>query len=84
MHYRVYSTMVKKCERWYSTKAEAVAAFERACKRKGIAPPLCYPPGVSGDSITTNELAYPRSTCAAGVREGHGTLYIEVRNDVLR
>lgn len=80
MHYRVHSTKVK-CLRWYPTRTEAIAAFERACKRMGIAPPESYPPGASGDSITTNELACPRRTCAAGMREGHGTLYVEARSD---
>ena len=75
--------MVKKCELWYPTRAEAIAAFERACKRKGLAPPLPYPPGASGDSITTNDIAYPRSTCAAGLREGHGTMYVEARSDFM-
>ena len=69
MHYRVHSTKVK-CLPWYPTKAEAIAAFERASKRMGIAPPLHYPLGASGDCIATNELTYPRRTCAAGMREG--------------
>jgi len=55
VHYRVHSTKVKKCERWYPTKAQAIAAFERACKKAGIAPPLHYPPTVSGDSGTLLE-----------------------------
>ena len=71
MHYRVHSTKVK-CLRWYPTKTEAITAFERQSKRPGIAPPARYSPSGSGDSITTNALAYPRSTCAAGLREGHG------------
>jgi hypothetical protein len=70
MHYRVHSTKVKPGG-WYPTKAGAIAAFERACKRKGISPPERYPPGVSGDSITNNDIAYPRHTSAAGMREGH-------------
>jgi hypothetical protein len=70
MHYRVHSTKVKS-ERWYETKAEAIAAFERSCKRACIAPPLRYPPSVSGDSITTNDIAYPRRTYAAAMRDGH-------------
>jgi hypothetical protein len=69
MQYRVHSTNVK-CERWYPTEAEAIAAFEHASKRAGIEPPLHYPPSVSGDSITNNDIAYPRSTCAAGTRAG--------------
>ena len=80
VHYRVHSTMVKQCEQWYPTKAEAIAAFERACKRKGLAPPLRYPPGVSGDSVTTNGIAYPRHTC---MPDGQGWVYVDARNDVL-
>ena len=57
MYYRVHSTKVKvKC--WYRTKAEAIAAFDRQAKRAG-APPLDYPPTISGDSITTSDIAYP-------------------------
>ena len=82
MHYRVHSTKVK-CLRWYPTKAEATAAFECASKREGIAPPLRYPPGVSGDCLTNNDIAYPRRTCAAGMREGHGWLCVDTRNDLL-
>ena len=82
MHYRVHSTKVK-CLSWYPTRAQAIAAFESKCKRMGIAPPECYPPGASGDSITTNELAYPRRTCAAGMREGHGWVSVDTRNDFL-
>ena len=55
MHYLVHSTQVKAAGRWYPTKAEAIAAFERACKRKGIAPPLNYPPASSGDTITRGD-----------------------------
>lgn len=82
MYYRVRSRKVK-CGEWYPTKTEAIEAFERQCKRQGIAPPFHYPPGVSGDSIITNDGACPRSTCAAGLREGHGWVYVESRNDVL-
>ena len=49
MLYCVHSAKVK-CDRWYPTKAEAIAAFERKRKRAGIAPPLKYPPSVSGDA----------------------------------
>ena len=49
---------------------------------EGIQPPERYPPGVSGDSITTNGLAYPRRTSAPGVRDGHGWVYVDARNDV--
>ena len=80
MHYRVYSMKVK-CGSWYPTWAEAIAAFERASRRAGIPSPLCYPPGASGDSITTNELAYPRCRSAAGMRDGHGCVYVDARND---
>ena len=61
----------------------AIAAFERACTRAGIPPPERYPPEVSGDSITTKELAYPRRTCAAGMREDHGWVCVDTRNDLL-
>ena len=70
VHYRVHSTKVK-CLRWYPTRAAAIAAFERASKRAGIAPPEC------GDSITnTHPLQFslrydgrPRAGMA-GVRGG--------------
>ena len=58
--------------RWYATEAQAIAALEPASKRVGIVPPKRYPPGASGDGVTTNDIAYPRHTCVAGVREGHG------------
>ncbi|HEX8892787.1 MAG TPA: hypothetical protein VF783_05660 [Terriglobales bacterium] len=32
--------------------------------------------------VTNNDIAYPRSTCAAGMRDGHGTVYVDARNDV--
>ena len=76
MRYRVHSTKVKPGH-WYPTKAEAIAAFERQCKRLGISPPTQYPPRLSGDSITKNGIAYPRSTCAAGMRDGHGWVYVD-------
>ena len=44
--------------------------------------PSAILPGVSGDSITTNDVAYPRSTCAMGRRDGHGWVYVDARNDV--
>ena len=81
VHYRVRSIKVK-CERWYPTRAQAIAAFESKCKRVGIPPPECYPPGASGDSITTG-LAYPRRICAAGLREGHDWVCVDTRNDLL-
>jgi hypothetical protein len=71
VHYRVHSTIIDS-KRWYPTKAEAIAAFERQSKRAGVSPPEHYPPSVSGDSITTNDIAYPRSTCAMGRRASHG------------
>ena len=73
-----------KCLRWYPTNVQASAAFERACKRAGISPPLHYPPGASGDSITSNDLAYPRRSCAAGMRDGHGWGCVDTRNDLLQ
>ena len=56
--------------------------FERNCKRSAVSPPLRYPPSVSGDSITNNDIAYPRYRSAAVVREGHGCMYVDARNDV--
>ena len=82
MHYRIHSTKVKS-RGWYPTKTEAIAAFERGCKRVGIAPPLHYPPSVSGDSITNSNIAYLRSPWATEVREGHGWVYFEARNDFM-
>jgi hypothetical protein len=38
VHYRVYSMKVK-CGSWYPIQAEAIAVFERKCKRPWIAPP---------------------------------------------
>ena len=79
MYYRVHSTKVKvKC--WYRTKAEAIAAFDRQAKRAG-APPLDYPPTISGDSITTSDIAYPAGTRAAGMRNGHGCVYVDDKNE---
>ena len=72
---------MKRCEQWHPTRTEAIDAFERKCKRAGIRPPERYPPGVSGDSITNNDVAYPRRKCAAGMRGEHGTVYVEARND---
>ena len=39
-------------------------------------------PSVSGDSITNNDIAYLRSTSAAGMRGGQGWVYVEASNDV--
>ena len=80
LHYRVHSTMVKS-ERWYGTRAEAIAAFEQKCKRARIAPPRQYPPRVSGDFVTSNSIAYPCRRSARGVREGHGWVYVDARSD---
>ena len=80
MRYRVHSTKVKP-KRWYPTKAEAIAAFELQSKRARVSPPEHYPPGVSGGSITTNDVVYPRTTCAIGRRDGHGWVYVDARND---
>ena len=54
-----------------------MAAFERKCKRAGIQPPEPYPLGVSGDDVTNNDSAYPRRTCACGLRDGHDWVYVE-------
>ena len=81
VQYRVHSTKVKR-GRWYPTKAQAIAAFERNCKRLGISPPKYYPPAVSGDAVTDNHVAYPHYICAVGVRDGHGCVYVEATNDV--
>ena len=62
-----------------STKAEAIAVFERKCKRAGIEPPHDYPPDVSGDSFTGNHIDYPH--WAAWVPDGHGWVYVDARND---
>ena len=32
--------------------------------------------------VTNNDIAYPRSTCAMGMRVGHGWVCVEARNDV--
>ena len=52
-----------------------------ALQRK-TSPPERYPPGVSGDSITNNDIAYPGHTSATAMREGHGMVYVDARNDV--
>ena len=51
VRYRVHSAIIDS-KRWYPTKAEAIAAFERQSKRAGVWPPERYPPGVSGDSTS--------------------------------
>ena len=80
MRYRVHSTIIAS-KRWYPTKGEAIEAFECQCKLAGISLPGWYPPSVSGDCFTTNDVAYPRSTCAMGRRDGHGCVYVDARND---
>jgi len=42
----IFSSKVR-IERWFDTPDEAIAAFERNCKRLGLEPPLHYPPGVA-------------------------------------
>ena len=65
MRYGVHTTQVW-CLRWYPTKAQAIAAFERVSERSGTAPPECYPPGASGDSITPpRDFAQPWLRAAA-------------------
>ena len=80
MHYRVHSTNVKYGS-WYPTKAGAIAGFEQKYKRARIAPPRQYPPRVGGDFVTSNSIAYPHRRSARGLREGHGTMYVDARND---
>ncbi|HEX8893032.1 MAG TPA: hypothetical protein VF783_06900 [Terriglobales bacterium] len=76
-----YHSEKVKCRSWYPTRGTAIAAFKRACKEAGIAPPERHRP--SGDTITHNDLAYPRRIWAAGMREGHGWVYVDPRNDLL-
>jgi len=78
--YQVTSSKVR-IERWFANREEAIAAFERKCKRLGLTPPLSYPPGVSGDVFQDNRIAYPRWTWAARVRDGHGYVLVERRNE---
>jgi len=40
-------------------------------------------PSVSGDTIMTNDIAYPGHNSARGVREGHGYVYVDARNKEL-
>ena len=79
MIYQVSSSKVRIL-RWFESREEAIVAFERKCKRLGIAPPEYYPPGISGDSISDNLIAYSRRTWAAGVRDGHGYVFVEKKN----
>ena len=46
MIYQVSSSKVR-IDRWYESREEAIKAFERQCKKLGIAPPLSYPPGLA-------------------------------------
>ena len=78
MIYQVSSSKVP-IKRWFESREEAIAAFEHQCKHLGITPPLHYPPAVSGDTVEDNGIAYPPRTCAAGVRDGHGYVYVEKR-----
>jgi hypothetical protein len=77
--YEVSSSKVR-IERWFESREDAIAAFERKCKRLGIPAPLHYPPGQSGDCVSSNLLAYPRRTCATRLRDGHGYVFVEKRN----
>jgi hypothetical protein len=43
--------------RWFHTREQAIAAFERKCKRLGFTSPLSYPPGSSGDTFHDNRIA---------------------------
>ena len=79
MRYKVHCTRVK-VEGWYRSTDNAIAAFERQCKRDGVEPPLQYPPGLSGDCFRGNRVAYPHRTSAAGRRDGHGCVYIDAAN----
>jgi hypothetical protein len=76
--YQVSSSKVR-IRRWFDTREEAIAAFEHQCKHLGLTPPLHYPPAVSGDTVEDNGIAYPPRTYAAGVRDGHGYVYVEQR-----
>jgi hypothetical protein len=77
--YQVSSSKVR-IVRWFESREEAIAAFERKCKRLGIPAPLHYPLGVSGDCVSSNLLAYLHRTWAAGVRDGHGYVFVEKRH----
>ena len=79
MIYQVSSSKVR-IRRWFDTREEAIAAFEHQCKQLGLAPPLHYPPAVSGDTVEDNGIAYPRRTCAVGARDGHGYVFVESRD----
>jgi hypothetical protein len=77
--YQVSSSKVR-IKRWFESTEEAIAAFEHQCKHLGLTPPLHYPPAVSGDTVEDNGIAYPHRTCAAGVRDGHGYVFVERRD----
>jgi hypothetical protein len=69
--YKISSSKVCSIH-WFDTREEAIAASEPMSKQIGLSPPLHYPPAVSGDTLEDNGIAYPRRTCAAGLRDGHG------------
>ena len=46
----------------------------------GDRPASVVSPSVSGDTIMTNDIAYPGHNSARGVREGHGYVYVDARN----
>jgi hypothetical protein len=79
--YQVSSSKVR-IDRWYESREEAIKAFERQCKKLGIAPPLSYPPGKSGDAVSDNRTGEPRRTCATGARNGHGYVFVQKRNRI--
>jgi hypothetical protein len=54
--YQVSSSKVRIL-RWFDTREQAIAAFERKCKRLGLTPPLGYSPGSSGDTFHDNRIA---------------------------
>jgi hypothetical protein len=74
--YQVSSSKVR-IKRWFKSGEEATAACERECWRIGLAPPSDYPPAVSGDTVEDNGIAH---TCATGVRDGHGYVFVESRD----
>lgn len=49
----------------------------------GDRPASVVSPSVSGDTIMTNDIAYPGHNSARGVREGHGYVYVDARNKEL-
>jgi hypothetical protein len=73
--YQVSSSKVH-IERWFNGRKEAIAAFERECKRLGLTSPSHYLPAVSGDTFSDDRTAYPPRSCAAGRRDGHGYVFV--------